>query len=208
MSMELPVAAYVILGMLRLGARSGYDIKQRVERSTRYFSTISPAQIYPLLTLLESRGLVRGRGEPKGKRRRRVFDVTKKGEAVLRQWLRADEPLVLEVRDVGLLKLFFADALDDSEALELVRAIRARSERILAELRLRSEPAAEKTERRGDRFPHLTLPFGTAMHEAWVEYCKDLEAELAPRRSRRRARSTRGAAQAPGDLLSVSKRTG
>jgi DNA-binding PadR family transcriptional regulator len=128
-----------------------------------------------------------GRSEPKGERRRRVFELTPDGEMALRQWLQAEEPLPLEVRDVGLLKLFFADALTESEALKLTRAIRRRSERILDELRRQSEPAATATEQHGDRFPRLTLPFGIAMHEAWVEYCKSLEAELtAPARKRTR----------------------
>jgi DNA-binding PadR family transcriptional regulator len=30
---SLPVPAYVVLGMISLGARSGYEIKQDVERS-------------------------------------------------------------------------------------------------------------------------------------------------------------------------------
>jgi PadR family transcriptional regulator, regulatory protein AphA len=184
---DLPIPAYVILGMLRLGARSGYDIKRIVDRSTRYLSAISHAQIYPLLKQLERAGLVRGRAEPRGKRRRRAYEITKDGEAVLRRWLRDEEDLVLDVRDVGLLKLFFADALDEPEVVELVRALRRRSERILGELRRESLPAAAVAAARGHRFPHLTLPFGTAMHEAWVEYCDTLEAELRTRPARTRA---------------------
>src|SRR5439155_3466529 len=113
---QLPVAAYVILGMLSLGECSGYDIKQRVERSTRYFSTISDAQIYPLLKQLERTGLVRGRAEPRGRRRRHVYELTSAGHAALGEWLRAPEPLLLDVWDIGMLKLFFADALEPEEA--------------------------------------------------------------------------------------------
>ena len=70
--MELSPTAYVILGMLRLGARSGYDIKRWVEVSTRVFWTISQAQIYPTLAQLEELGLIEGVDQPTGKRRRRV----------------------------------------------------------------------------------------------------------------------------------------
>lgn len=44
---DLTAPDYVVLGMVWLGARSGYEIKQTVERSIRFFWTISQAQIYP-----------------------------------------------------------------------------------------------------------------------------------------------------------------
>ena len=50
---ELGAPAYVVLGMVRLGARSGYEIKQAVEMSIRFFWTISQVQIYPSLKRLE-----------------------------------------------------------------------------------------------------------------------------------------------------------
>jgi DNA-binding PadR family transcriptional regulator len=70
---ELGAPAYVVLGMVHLGARSGYEIKQAVENSIRFFWTISQAQIYPSLQLLESAGLITGRADPQGRRPRRVF---------------------------------------------------------------------------------------------------------------------------------------
>jgi len=84
---ELGAPAYVVLGMVRLGARSGYEIKQLVENSIRFFWTISQAQIYPSLQLLEQAGFVTGRADPQGRRPRRVFDITAAGEAALRDWL-------------------------------------------------------------------------------------------------------------------------
>src|SRR5947209_16700841 len=90
---DLPSPAYVVLGMIRLGARSGYEIKQAVELSIRFFWTISQAQIYPSLERLERAGLVEGRSEPQGKRPRRVFEVTGAGERALREWLDRQEPM-------------------------------------------------------------------------------------------------------------------
>src|SRR5437667_11616312 len=97
---DLPAPAYVVLGMVRLGARSGYEIKQAVEMSIRFFWTISQVQIYPSLKRLERAGLIRGRSEPQGKRPRRVFEITKAGEAALRDWLRQKEPMPFELRDL------------------------------------------------------------------------------------------------------------
>jgi DNA-binding PadR family transcriptional regulator len=73
---KLDTPTCVVLGMVRLGARSGYEIKQLVDSSIRFFWTISQAQIYPSLERLELDGLIEGRAEPLGKRRRRIFGIT------------------------------------------------------------------------------------------------------------------------------------
>ena len=68
--MELSKTSYVILGMLRLGKRTGYDIKALVDVSTRFFWAASYGQIYPELKRLEEAGLVRGEREAGDARRR------------------------------------------------------------------------------------------------------------------------------------------
>ena len=64
---ELTTAAYVVLGMVRIGARTGYEIKQLTAQSIRYFWTISPVQIYPSLTQLEAARML-GLGVPQVQR--------------------------------------------------------------------------------------------------------------------------------------------
>jgi PadR family transcriptional regulator AphA len=185
--MSLPSSAYVILGKIRvLGGASGYDVKRDADSTLRSFWTISQAQIYPLLARLERAGLVEGRSEPRGRRRRRVFTLTEDGEEALREWLRRDEPLSYELRDAGMLKLFFADVLDREEALALVRRIRARHEGILARVR-EMEPRAVRAAEANVTFPLHTLRWGFAIHEATLEYCAALEDELEKGPARRRA---------------------
>lgn len=171
---ELGAPAYVVLGMVHLGARSGYEIKQAVENSIRFFWTISQAQIYPSLRSLETAGLITGRAEPQGRRPRRVFETTRAGEAALRDWLTLDEPMPFELRDTGLLKVFFADALDREQALILVRAMRQRSADRVRTLRA-IEPAARAAEADGNRYPGLTLRLGIAYHQAIIDVCTDFE---------------------------------
>ena len=48
--------------MLKLGRRTGYEIKSLVDVSTRFFWAASYGQIYPELARLEELGLVTGRG--------------------------------------------------------------------------------------------------------------------------------------------------
>ena len=63
---KLTPTARVILGMLKLGARTGYDIKRVTEFSTRFFWGASYGQIYPELRKLERRGLIEGEHDPRG----------------------------------------------------------------------------------------------------------------------------------------------
>src|SRR6266540_1482322 len=77
--MELSSTAYVVLGMLRENARTGYEIKQVVDNSTRFFWAASYGQIYPELKELAKRGLVRGESEPHGARKRTVYRLTPDG---------------------------------------------------------------------------------------------------------------------------------
>src|SRR6516225_1748544 len=178
---ELGVPGYVVLGMVRLGARSGYEIKQLVENSIRFFWTISQAQIYPSLQLLEQAGFVTGRADPQGRRPRRVFDITPAGETALRDWLTRDEPMPFELRDTGLLKVFFADALDREQALALLRAVRQRSADRVRTLRA-IEPAAKAAEAKGNLYPGLTLQLGIAYHQAIIDVCADFERHFAASR--------------------------
>jgi DNA-binding PadR family transcriptional regulator len=174
---------YLVLGMVRLGARSGYEIKQAVELSLRFFWTISPAQIYPGLERLERAGLIKGKSESLGRRRRRTFTMTKAGEAVLRKWLRQSGPIPFELRDIGLVKLFFADALDQDDALGLLAAVRRRSEERVAMLRS-IEPAAHSSEQEGNIYPMLTLRMGIVFHQAMLAVCSDFEQRVVTVRRR------------------------
>jgi PadR family transcriptional regulator AphA len=187
-SVELAAPAYVVLGMLQLGARSGYEIKQAVELSIRFFWTISQAQIYPALEQLERAGLVSGRSEPRGRRPRRAYEITEAGEQALRDWLTRPEPMPFELRDIGLVKLFFADTLEHEDASVLLEAVRRRSEERAATLR-GIEPAARVTADEGDLYPLLTLRMGIAFHLAMVAVCDEFATASAGKGSSSATRS-------------------
>ena len=183
--MELRGIAPVILGFLEKRPRSGYEIKTAVDRSTRFFWAASYGQIYPELRRLEQAGLVEGESEPRGGRRRRVYRVTETGRGALREWLF--RPGVShELRDLGLLKLFFADAVEPEGALAIVRELRGHRERVLAQLRAVEELPQRPRGGSGE----LVLDFGIGLHEWQIEWCKRVERELAHRVQRR----TKGAA--------------
>lgn len=167
---DLSPTGRVILGMLALGKNSGYDIKQLVDKATRHFWAASYGQIYPELRRLEDEGLIRGRPEPTGGRARTVYELTGAGAGALREWLGSDDEQVYELRDEGLLKLFFSDALPERR-IENVRKMRERMERKLVQLRALEHPV-----RTG---PQLTLALGIEITQLYIDWCEATEARLA-----------------------------
>ncbi len=147
--MELTKTSYVILGMLRLGQRTGYEIKALVDVSTRFFWAASYGQIYPELKRLEDAGLISGETEAQGERQRRAFSLTPLGEEALEAWIASGGPLHFELRHEGLLRFFFADAAGPEEQIGLLRTIRAEHERVREEMEaVRPGAEAARTEKR------------------------------------------------------------
>src|SRR5881398_3745501 len=113
----------VVLGLLSLGPRSGYDIKTVVDRSTRFFWAASYGQIYPELRRLEEEGLIEGEDAPNGGRGRRVFKLTAAGHEALEAWLLGPE-VTIEYREQSL-QLLEGRKRGHEAYLEVLRAIEA-----------------------------------------------------------------------------------
>jgi PadR family transcriptional regulator, regulatory protein AphA len=141
--MELSATGKVILGMVAARPRSGYEIKQLVDGSARFFWAASYGQIYPELKKLEDAGLITGADASQGARQRRVFELTSKGRRAARSWIE-DEAQVFELRDEALLKLFFAGSIEPQRAAEIARERAAIARAKADELRAISEIVDEK----------------------------------------------------------------
>jgi DNA-binding PadR family transcriptional regulator len=185
--MQVSPTGYVILGMLRHQPRSGYEIKQVVDRSTRFFWAASYGQIYPELRKLAEAGLVEGESQPQGGRKRTLYRLTPAGREELRRWL-GEEPDVPAVRDEGLLKLFFASAGPPKTAAGMVDARQRFYEGKLARLR-EIEPHAAATADDGDPYPYLVLRYGVESSEWAIAWCERTRKELATKTKTRRRRA-------------------
>jgi PadR family transcriptional regulator AphA len=177
--MDLRPASYVMLGMLRVGSRSGYEIRRAAELSLRFFWAVSPRQIYAELRELEQLGLIAGSDDPKGSTKRRMFTLTPAGERALADWVVEPELGSFEWRDMGLLKLFFSDVATPEERRALVRRMRERAAEVQAYFEDTVQPVAARTrERHGPEMPAVVASFGQEFWAFMADWCERLEREL------------------------------
>lgn len=174
--MELSPTAYVILGMVSREARSGYEIKALVDDSTRFFWAASYSQIYPELKRLAEAGLLEAADAPTGGRKRTVYAITAVGREALEGWLR-QPPATYEMREEGLLKLFFAGVLPPDEAAAILASMRDHRRRMVERLRA-IEPKASGKAADGDPFPLMVLQGGIEFNQWFAEWCERMEARL------------------------------
>jgi DNA-binding PadR family transcriptional regulator len=166
--MKTTAVTPVVLGLLSLGPRSGYDIKTVVDRSTRFFWAASYGQIYPELKRLEEEGLVEGEDQPSGGRNRRVYRLTAAGREALHDWLLGST-VTIELRDESLLRLFFADALPHDEALMLLEGRKRGHEEYLEVLRaIQALPGGPDP-----TYVDLVLRWGIDFNEWGARWCEE-----------------------------------
>jgi DNA-binding PadR family transcriptional regulator len=170
---SLTPTARVILGMLKLGVPTGYEIKKVIDDSTRFFWTASYGQIYPELKRLRKAGLVTAREEPRGKVKRTVYELTPKGEDALREWLTDSEDVLFEIRDESLLRLFFSDMLSKDEVLANVRMQQLIFELVLGRFR-EIEVEARAGVAEGREYPYVALRYGLD----YITWARDWYAEV------------------------------
>jgi DNA-binding PadR family transcriptional regulator len=194
--MELSATGKVILGMLAARPRSGYQIKQLVDSSARFFWAASYGQIYPELKKLEEAGLIAGDDSSQGARQRTTFRLTARGKRAAREWI-GKPPEVLETRDEGLLKLFFAGSIDPGRAAEIAReraeASRAKAValRAIAEAVDEASPSTEGPAAEPDAGSLTVLRYGIEASE-WAAEWFERAAEQLERETSAAAAAARG----------------
>ena len=173
---SLTPTARVILGMLKLGLGTGYEIKKVIDCSTRFFWTASYGQIYPELKRLRKAGLVRAEQDPRGKVKRTVYSLTPKGEQALHEWLTDSADVLFEIRDENLLRLFFSDVLSRDEVIANLRTQEQFFEHVLQRFR-EIEIDAKEGVAEGRLYPYVALQYGLE----FMTFARDWYAEKARR---------------------------
>ena len=118
-SRRLTPTSYLVLGLLaREGPSTPYDLESHVRVTLGNFWSFPHTLLYSEPPGLALQGLVTETRE-NGGRRRRIFTITPAGVAALSGWLGRPSGAPTELRDLGLLQLFFADLTSAEARLRL-----------------------------------------------------------------------------------------
>lgn len=172
---ELTDTSYLVLGLVaQEGPATSYDLKRLVQSSIGHFWSFPHSQLYAEPARLVEAGLLDAEQEPGG-RRRRTYRITPAGRAALTAWLADPECGLREIRDRGLLKLFFAGEADPSDVAALARAQTVAHRERLAFY----EHLDEDLSARPDRDPgSLSVRMGVYVEEAAVRFWTEIADEL------------------------------
>lgn len=104
---RLTPTSYVVLGLIdQLGTATSYDLKRAAAVGVGHFWSLPHTQLYTEPARLAAAGLLSERREQTG-RRRKLYSLTKRGGQALEDWRRTPTADLYEIRDAGLLRLYF-----------------------------------------------------------------------------------------------------
>jgi PadR family transcriptional regulator AphA len=150
---DLTPVSYVVLGLVaRDGPSTPYALKAAVGRGIAHFWQFPHSQIYAETERLARLGLLAEEREQTG-RRRRSYRITADGRAALAAWLAEPTEEPLQVRSLGLLKLYFAQHAGPDDVAELAR-VQAELHRRGAEV---TDEIVKRLQVRGDRPGQLAV---------------------------------------------------
>ena len=165
-SMQLTATSFIVLGLIeRAGEATPYDLKQRVAGTIGNFWSVPHSQLYAEPERLSNAGYLVERRE-QGGRRRRLYSLTDRGREALEAWRAEPTAELPELRDPGLLKLFFGA---DARPLAAVRRD-AHQAKLDAYEAQRARDGGEEP-----RGPWRALEAGIAHEREWVRFWSEIE---------------------------------
>jgi len=121
----------IILGMLMQKPYTGYNIRKKMELSTKFFFSTSQGSINPAFKKLEKNGYVTTEEEVSNGRLHKTYTITESGECYFRKWLNS-EVGVSKVKNDMLLRFFFFPYASRDEKIQIL-------ENYLSELKVHIE---------------------------------------------------------------------
>lgn len=165
----------LILGHLARGPAHGYEIKQRVGRSTGHQPTLNNNVLYPALRRLDEMGAVQSEiVQQEASPPRRVYRLTDHGMEVLRGLIE-DFPPDSALNDGEFnTRLAYFELIDPSARLEILRTRADAVAKLLDHLRRSLPGARDRPEH--SYAPHL-IEFLIAQRESEIQFIESLATE-------------------------------
>ena len=185
---------HALLGLLADRPATGYELKQRFERSLSNVWFAQSSQIYPELARLKDKGLIRQTAA--GPRGSKTYELTDEGLNEVQNWLTRTEPSHAS-KNEALLRVYFYYVLDPEQADALVRKeIEFHRDQLAQYEEVQAPPDAPLTV--GQRFAQLLLEWGLRYERGIIEWLEWTRGEMGKARapSVRRAQVGRRPARA------------
>jgi PadR family transcriptional regulator AphA len=179
---RLTPTSYLVLGLLaREGPSTPYDLERHVRATLGNFWSFPHTLLYTEPPRLATLDLVTETRETGG-RRRRIFTITTAGASALGTWLDRPSGATTELRDLGLLQLFFGDLASGEARLRLaeqqLEIHRAKLFSYQEEVRLERRPGGGgRGERTVEHWRGETLRMGLLYEGAAVDFWTGVEAK-------------------------------
>ena len=176
--------------LAREGPSTPYALERDVAATLGNFWSFPHALLYKEPVRLAALGLVTETREPEG-RRRRIFTIAPAGIETLAAWLDRPAQAETELRDPGLLQLFFMDQASDEARWRLAQVQLAIHRAKLAAYESESPRRPRRRSAGGlrtvEHWRGSTLPMGLLYEQAAVDFWSSV-AEHATGAAARRAR--------------------
>jgi len=157
---RLTATSYIVLGLVGAAGRATpYELKRIHAAGVGNFWSLNHAQLYAEPDRLAAAGYL-SVDQEEGGRRRKSYELTAAGRSALDEWLSSPTSDFTDLRDPGLLQLFFgADPAALAEVQQRVHAER------LAEYEQLHAQSADWPEG-----PRLALESGIGHEREWVRF--------------------------------------
>lgn len=163
---RLSATSFIVLSLIdAAGEATPYDLKRAVAITLGNFWSVPHAQVYAEPERLAAGGFLSERREAGG-RRRRYYKLTTQGKEALQAWLAEPTAEMAELRDPGILKLFFGG---EPKALAAAQ-LSVHRERLALLERL-----AERLDGQAPTGAELSLLAGVGHEREWVRFWELVE---------------------------------
>lgn len=166
---------FIILGFLLKNDLTGYDLKQRMSKSTSFFFDASFGSIYPALKRLEERKLISSQEIKEGGKTKNIYHILIEGETYFINWLLKPVEFSKTKNDF-LVKIFFYKYLPKETAITNLNGLIETAKIFLNQLReqkLEIESIKDKV-----MFEYSTLIYGIQSYELIITNLYELINQL------------------------------
>jgi len=167
---------HALLGLINYQPSTGYDLKNKFQKSIHFFWNAALPHIYRSLKQMEKEGWIASTIEQQsGKPNRKVYRIKDKGKKELLHWL-SEPPEELEMRHTMLVKVFFGKQLPPEKLAEHLRNWREHNVNLLKQYETVVMPVIQRQSQKASyaedsNYWGLSLDYGIRHARMVIEWC-------------------------------------